>query len=80
MVAGRGGAEWKKDRVSSNSRKETAKAADIKTDGYKRGGRIGKEVEMAGEKMKANLSRPGRKMGGRVGCEDSPLSGASKIT
>jgi len=40
----------------------------------KRGGKV------HGEPMKDRMDRPGRKVGGRVGSERSPLSGASRVT
>ncbi len=51
-------------------------------EGRKRGGRVKKEVgKIEGGKMsKMRLDRPGRKMGGRVGAEKSPLSSAAKTS
>ena len=48
----------------------------------KRGGRVKKEVgKIEKSKMsKMRLDRPGRKMGGRVGAEKSPLSSAAKTS
>lgn len=43
--------------------------------GFKKGGKI---VDMGGSKMKRNMNRPGRKMGGRVGADKSPLSSAHR--
>lgn len=46
----------------------------------KRGGPVKakKEMKVAGVKAKMRLDRPGRKMGGRVGADKSPLSSASR--
>lgn len=44
----------------------------------KRGGRVKKEVgKVDGKLSKMRLDRPGRKMGGRVGADKSPLSSAA---
>lgn len=39
-----------------------------------------KEVRMAGAKAKMRLDRPGRKSGGRVGADKSPLSSAARTS
>lgn len=39
-----------------------------------------KGMPVAGSAMKANLGRPGRKRGGRVGADKAPLSSAAKIS
>ena len=45
----------------------------------KSGGRVeDKEEKMHGAKAKFRLDRPGRKRGGRVGCDTAPLSSAGK--
>lgn len=44
----------------------------------KRGGRADHKVE--GASAKKRFDRPGRKLGGRVGCEKAPLSGASRTS
>jgi len=44
----------------------------------KRGGRVKKEVgKVEGKMSKMRLDRPGRKSGGRVGADKSPLSSAA---
>jgi len=50
-------------------------------DERKRGGSVKakKEVRMAGAKAKHRLDRPGRKTGGRVGADKSPLSSAARV-
>ena len=61
--------------ASSNVRKE----ADERRDG----GRVKKAKEMGkveGKKAKMRLDRPGRKSGGRVGADSSPLSTAAKTS
>jgi hypothetical protein len=40
------------------------------------GGRIGKSLLMTGGAVRPRLDRPGRRMGGRVGADKSPLSSA----
>lgn len=40
----------------------------------------GGKVKMAGAKAKHRLDRPGRKRGGRVGADGSPLSSAHKMS
>ncbi|MBM7047574.1 hypothetical protein [Rhizobium lusitanum] len=60
--------------ADSNVKKE----ADERKDG----GRV-KKKEMGkvdGKKSKMRLDRPGRKAGGRVGADSSPLSSAAKTT
>lgn len=42
----------------------------------KKGGRV--HLSMKGAKAKHRLDRPGRKSGGRVGADKSPLTGAHK--
>lgn len=50
-------------------------------DERKAGGRVKKEGgKVDGKKAKMRLDRPGRKMGGRVGADRSPLSEAAKLT
>lgn len=45
----------------------------------KRGGRVKKDMgKVEGKMSKMRLDRPGRKMGGRVGADCSPLSSAAK--
>ena len=46
----------------------------------KRGGRAKEECAVEGKKAKMNLGRPGRKMGGRVGSDTSPLSSAHNVS
>lgn len=49
----------------------------------KRGGPVRRKKEMGhpeGKMSKMRLDRPGRKMGGRVGAERSPMSEASKTS
>lgn len=44
----------------------------------KKGGRVKKEMgKVEGKMAKMRLDRPGRKMGGRVGADKSPLSSAA---
>jgi hypothetical protein len=83
-VNGTGGAEWADDK-GTNSRKATAEAAGITEDCRKRGGRVMKKAEKHvkmddSKKAMMRLDRPGRKRGGRVGAEMSPLSEASKVS
>lgn len=40
----------------------------------------GKVVSMAGDKAKRRFDKPGRKSGGRVGANTSPLSTAHNVT
>lgn len=51
-------------------------------DERKKGGPVKakKEVKMHGMKTKMRLDRPGRKMGGRVGADKSPLSSAARTS
>ena len=49
-----------------------------KGDERKRGGKVGKKVHMDGHKSKHRMDRPGRKRGGAVGADRSPLSTAHK--
>lgn len=51
-------------------------------DERKRGGSVKakKEMKVSGAKAKMRLDRPGRKMGGRVGADKSPLSSAAKTS
>lgn len=61
--------------ADSNVRKE----ADERKDG----GRVKKKKEMGkveGKKSKMRLDRPGRKSGGRVGADSSPLSSAARVS
>ena len=48
----------------------------------KHGGKVKRKHggKVHGEEAKERLDRPGRKTGGRVGSERSPLSGASRVT
>ena len=51
----------------------------------KHGGKVEKEEKkekhhVEGKKPKMHFGRPGRKSGGRVGAEKSPLSGAARIS
>jgi hypothetical protein len=47
----------------------------------KRGGKVKDEKHhVDGKKPKMHLGRPGRKMGGRIGCDKAPLSSAAKVT
>jgi hypothetical protein len=61
--------------ADSNVKKE----ADERKDG----GRVKKKKEMGkvdGKKSKMRLDRPGRKSGGRVGADSSPLSSAARVS
>jgi len=50
-------------------------------DERKRGGRVKKDMgKVEGKMSKMRLDRPGRKSGGRVGAERSPLSEAAKMS
>ena len=44
--------------------------------GLKKGGKVKKKMEMDGKKAKSRHDRPGRKRGGAVGANTSPLSTA----
>lgn len=57
---------------------EVEKEADEKKDGGRMKRAKGGHVE--GKKAMMRLDRPGRKRGGRVGADMSPLTTASKIT
>lgn len=50
----------------------------------KRGGGVRKKHKhggaIEGEKAKHRLDRPGRKSGGRVGCDKAPMTGAHKMS
>jgi hypothetical protein len=45
----------------------------------KHGGRVKEQHRVEGKMAKMNLSRPGRKSGGRVGSDKSPLSSAAIV-
>lgn len=65
--------------VYAGRESNVAKEADER----KRGGRVKKAKEMGkveGKKAKMRLDRPGRKRGGRVGADRSPLSEAAKVS
>lgn len=49
-----------------------------KGDERKRGGKVGKHVHMDGKHGKHRMDRPGRKRGGAVGADRSPLSTAHR--
>lgn len=47
----------------------------------KKGGRVSKDsARVEGKMAKMRLDRPGRKSGGRVGCDKSPLSSAARLS
>jgi hypothetical protein len=46
----------------------------------KKGGKVGDGMPIKGKKAAMRLDRPGRKSGGRVGADSSPLSSAAKTT
>ncbi len=46
----------------------------------KRGGKVKEVGHVEGKKSKMRLDRPGRKTGGRVGADKSPLSTAARVT
>lgn len=46
----------------------------------KHGGRVKEEARIEGKKAKMRLDRPGRKSGGRVGSDKSPLSSAHNVS
>lgn len=46
----------------------------------KRGGRTMEEHRIEGKKAKMRLDRPGRKSGGRVGSDKSPLTSAHNVS
>lgn len=66
--------------VYAGSGSNVVKEADERKDG----GRVKKKAKEGGKvdgKMsKMRLDRPGRKAGGRVGADSSPLSSAAKVT
>lgn len=63
--------------VYAGAGSKVVKEADERKDG----GRVKKEGgKVDGKKAKMRLDRPGRKMGGRVGADRSPLSEAAKTT
>lgn len=63
--------------VYAGAGSNVVKEADERKDG----GRVKKEGgKVDGKKAKMRLDRPGRKMGGRVGADRSPLSEAAKLT
>lgn len=48
---------------------------------HKKGGAVkGKKVEMHGHKPHHRMDRPGRKRGGGVGADTSPLTSAHRVT
>ena len=46
----------------------------------KRGGKVADEHRVEGKMSKMRLDRPGRKSGGRVGSDKSPLSSAHSVS
>jgi len=46
----------------------------------KRGGRVKEEHRVEGKMAKMHMGRPGRKAGGRVGSDKSPLSSAHNLS
>jgi len=46
----------------------------------KRGGAVVAEAKPEGKFAKMRLDRPGRKTGGRVGCDSAPLSSAARMS
>jgi len=67
----------------SNVRKEANEKAAGGRVGRKFGGKIdsGKDLgKIEGKAAKMHLGRPGRKSGGRVGADSSPLSSAAKTS
>jgi len=66
-------------KVYAGADSNVVKEADERKDG----GRVKKKKEMGkvdGKMSKMRLDRPGRKSGGRVGADSSPLSSAAKTT
>ncbi len=55
--------------------KDAEDTSDGGTSDKKRGGKVGK---MHGGKSRLRLDKPGRKSGGRVGADSSPLSSANR--
>ena|SRR6185312_823486 len=80
MCRERGGSVKAYDAQGSNVEKE----ADEKKRGgrvkRKHGGRTKDEHRVEGKMAKMHLGRPGRKAGGRVGADKSPLSSAHTVS
>ena len=64
--------------VYAGAGSNVVKEADERKDGGRVKRKEGGKVD--GKKSKMRLDRPGRKMGGRVGADRSPLSEAAKLT
>jgi hypothetical protein len=64
--------------VYAGAGSNVVKEADERKDGGRVKKKEGGKVE--GKKAKMRLDRPGRKMGGRVGADRSPLSEAARTT
>lgn len=51
-----------------------------KAAGFKKGGKVGGNLPMHGAAAQKNLGRPGRKRGGGVGADSSPLTSAANLS
>lgn len=67
-----------KDTVPSDVRAGKDSNVVKEAEAKKRGGKVVGKV--TGGKSRLRLDRPGRKTGGRVGADKSPLSSAAKVT
>lgn len=68
------------DAEGSNVEKEAEERKKGGKVERKRGGRTRHEDRIEGKKAKMRLDRPGRKSGGRVGADKSPLSSAHNVS
>jgi hypothetical protein len=61
--------------------KERKKGGKVeKKDCYKHGGKVKEEHRVEGKMAKMHMGRPGRKSGGRVGSDKSPLTSAANAS
>ena len=80
-----GGGVGTKPMLVSGNPNVVSEAKDDDTNGRKRGGAVNRKRGgkvlglMTGGGVKARLDRPGRKSGGAVGANTSPLSTANKV-
>jgi hypothetical protein len=69
--------------AEARERKRGGKVDDHDEDDRKRGGRVEERAtggSVGGAKSAARMDRPGRKRGGRVGADTSPLSSANRAS
>src|ERR1700734_3335720 len=74
--------EWSKESEGSkkepNEEGETPEKKEAKE--RKHGGKVKEEHRVEGKMAKMHMGRPGRKSGGRVGSDKSPLSSAAHVS